>query len=264
MMNSRILASTVDAHVYKIRLTWLIGLMSIYALWLTSGIGNKDEASTVLARIREFIIKNRGAMTLWGEGAIPQFLAYYWYSQMIDGSYRSDFILSSLIESICKYNKEKKDHFLANPYYEAEEILSHMLKFTDEPMKESFVRRSYMLEGIVHLYVRCNWKQNMKLLWPDVTRFSFMRFDHANSWEFFKWRADKGTLRSILCKHRKSWNELKNEAHETEGKCIPPVIKKHPILLLLMMCVYPHRMNSDIMRWLDTEVSTIRDFEVPE
>ena len=41
---------------------------------------------------------------------------------------------------------------------------------------------------------------------------------------------------------------------ESEGACIPPTIKEHPILLLLFLCVYPHRMNAEIMRWLDTQM----------
>jgi hypothetical protein len=81
-----------------------------------------------------------------------------------------------------------------------------------------------------------------------------MRSEIEEKWQFFKWRCESGHLKRVMCKHTKNWDDLKQEAFESSGECIPDVLKKRPILLLLMMIVYPHRMNSEIIRWLDTEL----------
>ena len=51
-----------DSFVYKVRLTWLLGLMSIYALWRCKDEVPKDEIDDFL---REFGKEKRGKLTLW-------------------------------------------------------------------------------------------------------------------------------------------------------------------------------------------------------
>ena len=58
--------------------------------------------------------------------------------------------------------------------------------------------------------------------------------------------------------HTQEWEKLRELASESGGECIPPSIKNEPILLLLFLCVYPHRMNAEILRWLDTQMEQIQ------
>lgn len=89
-----------DSYVYDIRVTWLLGLMSIYALWRRRDEIDKDETDDFL---REFCKEKRNRLKLWGEAAIPQFLAFFWYFRKIDATPEPDFrILCGLISSICK------------------------------------------------------------------------------------------------------------------------------------------------------------------
>ena len=97
----------------------------------------------------------------------------------------------------------------------------------------------------------------MKFLWPDVTRLDFVSFEPSNFCEFYRWRSEEGTNRTAIPKRTQEWEKLKAASLEAEGACIPPTIKDDPILLLLFLCVYPHRMNAEIMRWLDTQIKEI-------
>jgi len=90
-----------DSYVYKVRITWLLGLMSIYALWRRSKGEPKDETDDFL---REFCKEKQKQLILWGEAAIPQFLAFFWYYRKIDGSMKTDDLIRQLITSICKLN----------------------------------------------------------------------------------------------------------------------------------------------------------------
>ena len=248
-----------DPYIYRVRITWLLGLMGIYALWRRRDGVPKDKVDDFL---REFCKEKRHLLELWGEAAIPQFLAFFFYFRKIDATPEPDFrILHSLISSICKINHPNTKVFLANPYYEAEETLPHLLApvlgSVEDPLEDIFTGKSYALEGLVHLFVRRNWKQSMKSLWPGVTRLDFVSFEPANFCEFYRWRSEEGTNRSVIPKRTQEWEELKALSVESEGACIPPSIKEYPILLLLFLCVYPHRMNAEIMRWLDTQMQQI-------
>jgi hypothetical protein len=243
----------VDPIYYKLRMTWLVALMSIYALWLKSL--KKDEAA--VAYIRSFCQDNIKNLSLYGEASIPQFLAFYWFYRKIDGSMKPDFLIRDLIEMICKTNGRKEGPFLSNPYYEAKDIVPYLIGIPDNPLNENFKGESYALEALVHLFVRRNWKQMMKMLWPEITFISTTAFVPEKRWHFYRWRNTSGHLKTIWPKIRQDWNELKALSLESSGNDIPPTIKKYPILLLLFLCVFPHRLNSQIVRWLDSQIREI-------
>ena len=247
-----------DSYIYKVRMTWLLGLISIYALWRCIKKEPKDEMDDFL---RDFCKDKRSQLKLWGEAAIPQFLAFFWFFRKIDGTKEPDFLIYKLISKICNLNSPSNNRFLANPYYQVEELLPHhlapILIPPPVPLRDSFEGQSYALEGLVHLYVRRNWKQAMRGLWPAVTRLQFETFIPNNCCEFYRWRSENGHNNFDIPTHTQDWEELKIISSESEGACIPPTIKNHPILLLLFLCVYPHRMNAEIIRWLDTQMKEI-------
>ena len=247
-----------DSYVYTVRMTWLLGLMSIFALWRASKDEPKDDVDNFL---REFCKEKQTQLDLWGEAAIPQWLALLWYSRKISVTRGPDDVLGNLISEICEQNGPKGGGLLASPYYEAEDILPDMLGVAEEPPMDSFSGQSYALEGLIHLYVRGNSQQSkqfMKSLWPDVTRLMYLSFEPANFCDFYRWRNEDGENRIVSPQHTQEWEELKALASESDGMCIPPSIKNHPILLLLFLCVYPHRMNAEILRWLDTQMKQIQ------
>lgn len=247
-----------DSYVYKVRMTWLLGLMSVYALWRRIKEEPKDEMDDFL---RDFCNEKRSQLKLWGEAAIPQFLSFFWFLRKIDGTKEPDCLIYKLISKICNLNRPGNQTFLANPYYEVEEILphhfAHILIPTPVPLRDSFEGQSYALEGLVHLYVRRNWKQAMLGLWPAITRLQFESFVPNDFCEFYRWRSENGKNNFDAPTPTQDWEELKTLASESDGTCIPPTIKEHPILLLLFLCVYPHRMNAEIIRWLDTQMKGI-------
>ena len=74
-----------DPYIHSVRVTWLLGLMSIYALWRASKGEPKDDVDDFL---REFRKEKQDQLDLWGEAAIPQWLAFLWYSRKISATSR--------------------------------------------------------------------------------------------------------------------------------------------------------------------------------
>ena len=248
-----------DSYVYRVRITWLIGLMSVYALWRHS---EEEPTSEIDDFLREFCKEKQHLMELWGEAAIPQFLAFFWYFRRLDATMGPTVSLYHLISAICQRNGPNSRTYLANPYYEADEILPHnlapILGPGEEPLEETFKGSSYALEGLVHLFVRKNWKQTMKKLWPGVSKLASITYKPDNLWDFYRWmNKNEGKRFDVYPEPMQKWDDLKALSLESEGACIPPTIKEHPILLLLFLCVYPHRMNAEIIRWLDTQMQQI-------
>lgn len=245
-----------DEPFFKGRITLLISLMSLFALWRRYINDINDE---VEAEIRKFCLEKKDSLALWGEAAIIQYLAFFWYYRKIDGSCAPDFMLGQLIKAITELNKprEQKEQvvrFLASPYYSLEEIAPYLRGFADKPLNDFFLGQSYFLKGLVHLFVRRNWKQHIKSLWPDNTRIKYVSFEPERKWHYFLWRSMRGTNIIKAPKFTKKWEDLKEEANENQGKCIPNLMKQNPIFFLLFLLIFPHRATSSALRWLDSKL----------
>jgi hypothetical protein len=145
----------------------------------------------------------------------------------------------------------------ANPYYTIQDIAPILLRLAEDDIGESFEGKSYCLEGLLHLFIRRNWKQRMRILWPDITRIIYCTFEFREDWQFFTWKSRGGILREIQPTHTQNWEDLKTLAEEHEGECVPEIIKEFPILLMLFLIVFPHRLNAEVMRWLDTQIKLL-------
>lgn len=257
-----------DNPFHPYRMTHLLAYTGIYGLWQRL---NEEEENEIDDFCRQFALDNKEGFSLWGEAAIPQILAHFWFLTKVDATWSSDMILKNLIYSVCHLKNPNNQSILPNPYYSELDLLPHVIdqqltniiknhgyKLNTEPLAYSFKGHSHVLEGLMYMFVKLNWKQSMKLLWPLITQISFARFEFKEPWHFFHWNNEKGKNITIMPKHTKSWKELNEDAERSaEGKNIPPQIQEYPILLLLFLCVCPHRLSPDNLNWLDVQISKI-------
>ena len=104
-----------DKLVMDLRVTRLCGLAA--ALWLRSI--DQPEGSDEVAPVRAFIIEHLKDMRIWGEGAIPLFIAVFFALRSIDATRGPNALLFLLVDAICMGNDpEQDDTFLASPYYD--------------------------------------------------------------------------------------------------------------------------------------------------
>ncbi len=244
-----------DQPVFRFRVNILISLMSLFWIWRRyDGI---IEDKSIDGEIHSFINRYKSKILFWGEAAIPQFLSYYWFFRKTDATPAPDFFLYGLIKSICSLNKLRSERALPNPYYQAEDLMPYLFGFANIPLDDSFDGMSFSIEGLLHLFTRKLWKQRLKLLWPEISKINIEVFEYKYKYHFYRWNNREGSLKSIFFKSRQDWKELSESANENSGISLPPTIKKFPVLLLLFLIVYPHRMNADNLRWLDTQLSKV-------
>lgn len=243
-----------DSVVYAIRLTYLVGTMSIYALWR---IASKEDETDHDRFLREFCQKYTNKLYLWGEYGVPQFISFYLYFRKINATKAPALLLYEIIRTILMLNGPKGQQWLANVYYDVDEILPYMINISDKPLDISFKGTSYTLESLVHLFVRTNWKTSMKMIWPEITKIAPASFEPENSWDYYFWRSNRGTNRTKLIQATQKWDDLKMLAFECKGNDIPPLIKNYPIEYLCFLVVFPHRLNSSGIRWIDTRLNDL-------
>lgn len=190
-----------------------------------------------------------------GEGAVPQFLAIFWHQCVSDPTVGSDRFLTELLSAILTAKLKPDELQVPGPYYSVGECVLHHCNVPDKTIDASF-DGSYTLEAILHLVVRRLWKQHVRHVWPDVTRMVLRQFQCAELWHYYRWRNEAaGSNATTIPTPTKNWGDLRSEANDVTGGELPPLIKNYPILLLLFLIVYPHRITSSAIRWLDEELT---------
>jgi hypothetical protein len=240
-----------DRNLLPVRVTCLLALLSLYNLW-------QKRTGTLTAPeedfARKFIRERTKHLFLWGEAVVPQFLSLYFYLRTIDSSLAGEQMLASLVRAICSQNHPRGKRGLPSPYYDAEQVLLDLAGDDESHIKEKFTGSSYSLESLLHLLVRLNLKQTLKGLWPAVSRVGLSQFTAERAWRFFQWKSRKGITTLRLLKPTQSWPTLVKEASEVHGKDLPPLLRQFPIQCLAVLLVYPHRLTSSCVRWLDHQL----------
>jgi hypothetical protein len=156
--------------VLHVRITWVAALLSILGLWRkANGCPEGDDDVS----IKQFIQSTKNKLLLWGEAAVPQLLAIRWYLRTVDATSENERIIIHLTRSICKWNQPSQKNSIPNPYYLAQEVLPHVWNLPGRRISESFSGLSYTLEGLIHLLVRCGWKQEIRGPIVNQTRIVF-------------------------------------------------------------------------------------------
>jgi hypothetical protein len=248
----------IDQPLYRVRFTHLLGLIGLYGLMLHrrfqinhAGAAEKKQ----LLYAQHFCDKYKDKLYLWGEYAIPQFLSWNLFRKTYDATVATDLVYSGLIQAVCMQNRKGKVDALASPYYDPEMILPHVFGLATQPLDDSFGGQSYFLEGLMHLFARSNMKQEMRGLFPDITRISFRSYRPEEQWQFYLYRNwNRGTEVERFLVPPHNWSELRQQAIECEGADLPSLVKEYPLQYLAMLLVMPYRATASGLRWLSTQM----------
>jgi hypothetical protein len=118
---------------------------------------------------------------------------------------------------------------------------------------EIFTGNSYALEPLVELLARRLARRALAHLWEKITRVHFTSFRPAEEWEWFRWRAESGSLDHKMPNTPQSWAALLNAA-ENAAPDVPELLKDRLSFLPFFGLVFPHRFNVGFLRLLDRAI----------
>lgn len=237
-----------DPPFYRPRVTWLCGLLAAFGLWRLS----RGEHGEIDDFLKEFVVTYEDKLLLWGEGALPQFLATIWYLRHALGTWEPDGMLASLISAVTQASVAPGGIGIPDPYHGVEEVGVNNLGLNGNRWHESFAGRSYGLETLVQLFARRNWRQRMRWLWPDVSRLGYCTFVPRKLWQFYLWRSEEGELNTRQPNRTQSWSELRQISEHVAENSIPRLLRERPWILMLFLIVYPHRLSPEPAKMLNS------------
>ena len=238
-----------DPLFYKGRATLLCALVAWHALWNRYMQTDKNLESWAL----EFIRKYEADFQFWGEAALPQFLAIYWFF-LPEKTFLPERIPFNLLRLICLSNEKRNG--LADPYHQFPEVISWGYDLPEMLFheQEHFKGRSYSLEGLIHILAKKGWRGALEEWWKRITGIHFAEFIPKYSWQFYLWHSEEGRTNAKLPNAPESWAKLTHDASIIEKVNIPKLFQDNAILLLLFCIVYPHRFTKDVIKLIDEKI----------
>lgn len=244
-----------EPEIYRWRYTLLCGLLS--TLWFFPD--ESSEATTRKTAVAEWLQRNHDYLFLWGEAAIPCFLALHFFLRSTDGSEKPLLELTGLFQAVIGSNQMGSEHALPDPYYGFEDVgrALYGLKSTPESSslkEETFAGSSYSAELILQLMASSGLKEHCKHGWPLFNRLCHKRFVPAQKWQYGLLKCTEGVEETRQYPPEYTWEKLRNDAAVEMCDYLPDKLLAKPHLLLLWIIIAPHRLTSDVGRLLDAKL----------
>jgi hypothetical protein len=234
-----------DGTCYGPRVTMLCGLAA--ALNLHKRLRNLPVNSFVQGFLNTHLHK----VNLWGESAVPYLWAAALESEQYGNHRDAEGLIFLVLSSIVTVNGGK-ERALPNPYYGPEESM-RLANGLDPTNRETFDKHSYTAEPLIDFLARRLVRQNLASLWDKITRIQFTAFSVRDDWEWFRWRAQHGSLKTTIPGMPQSWKQLLSHA-TTPSDGLPRLIHSKPGYAVLFSLVYPHRFSCDLARFVEASL----------
>jgi hypothetical protein len=236
---------------YRARYTLLLAIQSLLWFWCED-VGWEDPS--MKSEVERFLFTGKQQLYIWGEGALPQLLLYYWFLKKKEGSSASEYLLGSLIHHITS-DEGGLPRGLPSPYYDFEAVTRHAfsehLGYLQDPIKDdSSAGRSYYAESLIYLLVRTGRKQLCKSLWPNLTKVSWASFQPGNPWQYCLRQTKEGLNKEVQPPYEKHWDNLVEEACSIDCSIVPNHLIKNRYLLALFVLLFPYRGTPEVLRLL--------------
>lgn len=234
-----------DPPFYAGRTTWIISYVSVFVLWLKEQGSNMIDTDALF----NYIYSHLNSLYLWGETAVPQYLAMLWALWLLDYKELSDQLLHTTFKVVLDHSTSKLG--FPDPYFGLGKIVLAKMGLSEDLKDISFAGRSYSLDSLIQLIANRGYRGVLAENWKKITSIQMSEFEPDSSWQYCKWHCEDGILHETLPKAPQSWKELVELSQEINLEKVPAYFVSKPNLLLLFLLVYPHRIRPDVVKFLD-------------
>ena len=236
-----------EGDFYSARITILAGTLSALSLYHRLRSENWAQDSFV----QNFLVAYLKRMKVWGESAAPYLTMAALKLERHGAHSISEGLVGELVEAVVVQNGSK-GRGLPNPYYEPEDAI-RLLSGMDPNKSEIFAGLSYALEPLVEFLARRLRRRMLAHFWEKITRVQFTWFQPKEHWEWFRWRAEGGSLDQRMANTPQSWAALLDAA-ENGPALVPDLLKDRPSFALFFGLVFPHRFGVGLLRLIDRAI----------
>jgi hypothetical protein len=204
---------------------------------------------------------NDQRLFLWGESAVPLFLAQMWALDKLRADQFSDQILFAVVAGIAQQNSGLRTPKLPTPYESADAANAKAFAriISGEQQMELQSSASYTLEPLVMLIARRLWRNTLSPLWSRISKIDVIRVvpDTPRDMLLWSWGHDRGKNQSRRFESPQSWRELLRMSRTDERDALPAVIQTDFDFGLMFLLTFPHRLTRPLAKHFELVISAL-------
>ncbi|HTV40334.1 MAG TPA: hypothetical protein VMF08_07150 [Candidatus Sulfotelmatobacter sp.] len=196
----------------------------------------------------------RGRLYFWGEGALSQFLIFFWMLEQGGKRATACSLLLDWIKAVTQKNARLSENPIDDPYNSPDECLAKMIGklLPGDPSRPQAVE-SYSLFPSILLAVRRNLREQLNIIWKPITNVSLAMFRPEAPEDALLWHCKKGKEYAEGFARPQSWIELRKMAFKDDRERVPKVLQDDVDFALLYSLVFQHRILRSLIKFLDDE-----------
>jgi hypothetical protein len=242
-----------DGHFYGVRMTLLVGLASAIALYQQSSEPDLSPSTF----IRKFVAENFPKMQIWGESAVPYYVMAALHLESAGQPLQAEGLLIGALSAIVEINSRRDDTTgLPSTYYSAEQAVRLRMNLDEVRRREDFNGGTYTAQPLIDFLARRWRRQALRTVWYSVTGNAMRTFYPSETWEWFRWRSEKGVLNSRMVGSPQSWTTLVQEVEAVDLSILPTILRNRPAFAIFFVLVYPHRFTREILKLIEDTTTT--------
>ena len=239
----------VDGLIYPSRALLVSGFLGAYLLSERT-LGNVDESAT--ERVRTILTREALYVKVVGESDVPAFMITACALEQIGQIQRGEKMMLSFVRSLSKLNQRHSGGALTDPYYDTEQVLLRQIGADSDLDGEEFDGRSYMLHVTIEWLARRLWRQNLAMMWSDITRVQFLEFVPSSPEQYLAVQDDDGELKMWFAGQPQSWATLLAQSRTLDPGRLPEILWERREMIPYLPLLFPYRLTATLGRAIDT------------
>jgi len=197
-------------------------------------------------------------LLIWGESAVPFFLAIMWALDEFRGDQFSDRVLFATLAAVVNRNVGYLKPKLPLPYDSADDANAKLFRrvFKMEKAMELQASVSSTLESLVTIIARRMWRSSLTMFWSPITKIDLNKLvpDKPHDILLWYWGYKRGINQARKYPPTQSWRELLVESRRNEDDALPNVIKTEFDFALLFLLCFPHRLSKQLVKYFEHQI----------
>ena len=238
----------IEGFVYPSRALLVSGFLGAYLLSERT-LGDVDESVT--ERVRTVLTREAPHVEIVGESDVPALMITACTLGQLGQTQTAEGMMLFLVRTLSKLNQRHSGQALADPYHDTEQVLLQQIGADSDLEGEKFDGRSYMLHVAIEWLARRLWRQQLAMMWSDITRVEFNEFQPSSPDQYLAVQDDAGELKVWFAGRPQSWAALLEQSETLDCRCLPEILWARREMIPYLPLLFPYRLTATLGHAID-------------
>lgn len=238
-----VVPSVAEGLIYSSRALLVSGFVSAYFLSERT-LGDIDESTTNM--VRAILTREVPHVEIVGESGVPALMITACALEQLGQIRTATSMMISLVRKLSSRNQQQSHDALADPYHDTEQVLLHRWGADSDLEWEQFDGRSYMLFVAIEWLARRLLRQDLAMMWNDITRVQFVEVQPSSPDQYLAVEDDDCELKTWFAGRPQSWANLLKGSKNLDHSRLPKILWDRREMIPFLPLLFPYRLTATL------------------